>query len=364
MPTLRQGQAVCGLPQFAAELRGLRARLRLHRRRRWAGDFHHHDCRRDRGRRGPDRGGEIPAAVLAARRALAAADPRDHAAAAALDEVASDRAAVPSQGRARPADRPRAEMTGVVSRRRGVTGFAIFTVLMVATCVALGVWQLQRRLEKHALISALNERLAAAPEALPAPSQWHALTPARDEFRRVSFTATYAKLPDAMIYSSGSAVREDVSGPGTWAFLPARLPDGATVVINAGFVPNTMQERAQQDRAVTPLVTGAPVTLTGYLRFPEAAGVLTPPENIAKRLWFTRDHQAMARAHGWAEAGRPVAPFYIDLEAPVPASGTPKPGSLQVHLKDDHMQYAITWFGLACAMVIAFGVWMRGQRRR
>ena len=248
-------------------------------------------------------------------------------------------------------------------RKRG-TSFGAFTLLMVTLFVGLGVWQLQRRVEKHALIAHLTERLAAAPGPLPSPAQWSALMPGKDEFRRVRFAAAYQPSPDAMVYSSGSAVRDDVSGPGTWAFMPARLPDGATVVINAGFVQNTMQDRPQQDRAVTRLVTGAPVTLTGYLRFPETAGALTPPENIAKRLWFTRDHQAMARALGWAEAGRPVAPFYVDLEAPAPASGTPKPGPLQVHLKDDHLQYAITWFALACAMVIAFGVWMRGQRRR
>ena len=108
---------------------------------------------------------------------------------------------------------------------------------MVAAFAGLGIWQLQRRVEKHALIAILNERLAAAPAALPAPSQWNALTPAKDEFRRVSFTATYAPLPDAMVYSAGSAVRDDISGPGTWAFLPARLPDGEIVVVNAGFVP-------------------------------------------------------------------------------------------------------------------------------
>jgi cytochrome oxidase assembly protein ShyY1 len=105
------------------------------------------------------------------------------------------------------------------------------------------------------------------------------------------------------------------------------------------------------------------VTLSGYIRFPEVAGVLTPAANLAKRLWFTRDHLAMARALGWGEDGKPVAPFYIDLEQPVPASGIPKPGPLQVHLKDDHLQYAITWFGLAGAVVIAFGVWLRAQRR-
>jgi cytochrome oxidase assembly protein ShyY1 len=254
-------------------------------------------------------------------------------------------------------------MTGPASRRGGIFGFAIFTLVMVAAFIALGIWQLQRRVEKHILIAALDERLAAAPEALPAASQWSSLTPAHDEFRRVSFAATDAKLADAMVYSSGSAVREDVSGPGTWAFLPARLPDGTIVVVNAGFVQNTMQDRSQQDRAVNRLVTDAPVNLTGYIRFPESAGALTPPENAAKRLWFTRDHVAMARSLGWSEAGKQVAPFYIDLESPVPASGIPKPGPLEVHLKDGHLQYAITWFALAGAGVIAFGVWWRGQRR-
>jgi surfeit locus 1 family protein len=162
-----------------------------------------------------------------------------------------------------------------------------------------------------------------------------------------------------MVYSSGSSVREDISGPGTWAFMPARLAGGETVVINAGFVPNTMQDRGLEDRTVARLMTNQPVMLTGYIRFPEKAGMLTPTENLAKRLWFTRDHLAMAQALGWGE----VAPFYIDLESPMPPSGVPKPGPLEVHLKDDHMQYAITWFALAGAVVVAFGVWMRAQTR-
>lgn len=244
--------------------------------------------------------------------------------------------------------------------RRGVAGFAVFTLLMLALFLGLGIWQLQRRTEKHALIATLTERLAAPPELLPPPSQWHALTPAGDQFRRVRLTATYLRLPDAMVYSSGSAICTDISGPGTWAFLPARLPTGETVVIDTGFVPNAMQDRGRQDRAVAPLLTDAPVTLTGYMRFPEAAGMLTPQQNPAQRLWFTRDHLAMARTLGW---GGEVAPFYIDLETPVPASGLPKPGPLDVHLPDDHMQYAIIWFSLAGAVVIAFGAWLRTQKR-
>jgi cytochrome oxidase assembly protein ShyY1 len=249
-------------------------------------------------------------------------------------------------------------MIAAAGRGRPGAGFGIFTLAMVTVFIGLGLWQLQRRVEKHALIAALTERLAAEPGALPPPAQWSALTPSGDEFRRVRFAATYASGSDAMVYSSGSAVRDDISGPGTWAFLPARLATGETVAINTGFVQNTMQDRDQEDRAVKPLLASGPVTLTGYLRFPEAAGVLTPAENVAKRLWFTRDHLAMAHALGWGE----VAPFYIDLEQPVPASGIPKPAPLDVHLKDDHLQYAITWFALAGAVAIAFAVWWRAQR--
>jgi len=254
-------------------------------------------------------------------------------------------------------------MTGPLSRRPAVTGFAVFTALMVLVFAGLGIWQLQRRAEKHALIAMLNERLAAAPAPLPPRSQWNALTPGRDEFRRIAFSATYAPLPDAMVYSAGSAVRNDVSGPGTWAFLPAQLADGNTIVVNTGFVQNTMQDRAQQDRAVRRLITGDPVQFTGYIRFPESAGALTPSESVAKRLWFTRDHLAMSRVLGWVEGGKAVAPFYVDLETPAPESGIPKPGPLSVHLKDDHLQYAVTWFTLAFAVVIAFGVWWRTQSR-
>ncbi len=240
-------------------------------------------------------------------------------------------------------------------------GFGLFTLSMVAVLVGLGVWQLQRRVAKHDLIAALNERLAAAPVPLPPVDTWAALSPARDEFRRVAFSATYARLPDAMVYSSGSAVRDDISGPGAWAFLPARLASGETVAINAGFVQNTMQDRGQQDRAANRLVTGEPVALIGYIRFPESPGALTPAVDVAKRLWFVRDVPAMADALGWGR--KVVARFYIDLEAPMPPSGIPKPGPLHVRLKNDHLQYAITWFGLATVVVIAFGFWLRAQRR-
>lgn len=238
-------------------------------------------------------------------------------------------------------------MTTLSMRLRRAAGLSLFSVVVVALLVGLGVWQLQRRVEKHALIAALTTRVTAAPVPLPPASRWNSLDPRHDEFRRVSFTATFEKRPDARVFTSGSSLRPDVSGTGAWLFAPAQIAGGGVVVVNRGFVPDARQS----DITAAPT---SPVTLTGYIRFPEQPNFLTPHEETAQRLWFLRNQNAMAKALGWGK----VAPFYIDLEMPAPANGVPKPGPLEVHLRDAHMQYAITWFGLAAAVAIAFAVWL------
>ena len=246
----------------------------------------------------------------------------------------------------------------------GRLGFGFFTLAMVAVFTGLGVWQLQRRVEKHALIAALSERLAAAPVPLPPASEWNSLAPARDEFRRVRFSATLDPVAHASVYTSGSALRDDISGPGTWEFWPATLSDGHVVAVNMGFVPDPANDHSAGAGPMTKSAITPPSQVTGYIRFPESAGLLTPSADLGKRLWFTRDQLAMARALGWGDAGRTVAPFYIDLEQPVSSGVMPRPGPLRVHLKDDHLQYAITWFALAGAIVVAFLVSWRGRHNR
>jgi cytochrome oxidase assembly protein ShyY1 len=242
-------------------------------------------------------------------------------------------------------------------------GFSLFTLAMVAVLLGLGFWQLQRRAEKHALIAALDERLAAQPVALPPSSQWSSLKPSTDEFRRVRLTAINLDLAaGGMVYASGSAVRDDISGPGKWEFVPALLRGGEIVAVNVGFAQDRAPNSPSGEAHYTKFVVRIPTQLTGYIRFPEGAGMLTPNANIDQRLWFTRDHVAIAHALGWDRDGKKIAPFYIDLESPELVPGV-KPGPLRVHLKDDHLQYAITWFGLAAVMAIAFGFWLRAQRR-
>ena len=57
-----------------------------------------------------------------------------------------------------------------------------------------------------------------------------------------------------------------------------------------------------------------------------------------------------------------VAPFYIEQEAPVPPGGLPHPSALTVNLRNDHLQYALTWFGLAVVLIAVFALWMRARR--
>jgi cytochrome oxidase assembly protein ShyY1 len=241
-----------------------------------------------------------------------------------------------------------------VSSRRGLLVPTVTTVVIVAALLSLGAWQLQRRVDKLALIAALDERLAAPPVPLPPQARWESLSPETDEFRRVTLSGVFDLRDQAQVFASASPLRKDVSGTGVWLFAPLKLAGGETVVINRGFVADG------QD--ATPQYSSDPVALTGYLRFPEMPNWLTPHADRTKRLWFVRDHLAMAQALAWATPTR-VAPFYIDLEGPAPPSGIPKPGPLRVSLKNDHLQYAITWFLLAAAVSIAFGFWLRAARR-
>ncbi len=239
-------------------------------------------------------------------------------------------------------------------RRRSLLSAALFAVVGIAILCGLGTWQIERRAWKEGLIDTLQRRLAGTPSALPSQDAWPKLAAAADEFRRVRFRAEIAYDQEALIYTAGSAFRPDVSGPGYWVFAPAHLADGSVVVLDRGFVPDGRQDRrfrAEGERA-------GPQEIVGAMRWPEVAVWLTPPGDPARNLWFARDHLAIAAAKGWGA----VAPFFVEQEAPVPPGGLPRPGPLTGHLRNEHLQYALTWFGLALALAVVFGVWAWGRR--
>jgi len=228
------------------------------------------------------------------------------------------------------------------------------TLAAFAVLLALGTWQLERRAWKTALVAALLERLASSPEPLPPQSGWSGLAQGDAEFRRVTFTATLLNDREALVYTNGSAFRPDVAGPGYWVMTPARLADGGLVIVDRGFVPDARKNPATR----TAGAVAGPITITGALRWPDLRGWFTPGDDPARNLWFARDPGAMAAAKGIG----PVAPFYVEQEQPVPPGGLPQPGRLAVGLPNNHLQYAITWYGLAVVLVGVFAAFAYSQR--
>ena len=231
---------------------------------------------------------------------------------------------------------------------------ALFALVAFFIFVGLGTWQLQRKAWKEALIDTLEQRLSASPGDLPPRARWPSLDPTDDEFRRVKFSAAFVPGQEALVYGGGSALRGDVSGPGYWVFAPARLAGGDLVVVNRGFVPEGRQD--PKSRAAGEV--GGAHAMVGVMRWPEPRGLFTANDDARRNLWFVRDQIAIAAAKGWGE----VAPFYIELESPPPPGGLPRAGALKVDLRNTHLQYALTWYGLALVVVVMFGFWLRGRR--
>jgi surfeit locus 1 family protein len=242
---------------------------------------------------------------------------------------------------------------------RSWLGLLIPALLAFAVLVALGTWQIQRKVWKENLIAALTERAAAAPVALPPPAVWARLDPADDEYKRVEFTATFDNANEALVYAAASAFRPDVSGTGYWVFTPARLADGAVAMVNRGFVPDARKDAAT--RAAGQIA--GPVEIAGALRWPDERHWFSPADDPAHNIWFTRDPSAIAAVKGLDKNLGAVAPFYVEQESPVPPGGLPQPGKLVVQLRNPHLGYAITWYGLALVLVVVFAAWARASSR-
>jgi surfeit locus 1 family protein len=235
-------------------------------------------------------------------------------------------------------------------RKSSILDATLMTLAGLVILIGLGVWQLDRKVWKENLITTLNTRLGRAPEDLPPRASWAQLREDKEEFRRVVFPAEFLDGEEALVYTAGSPLRPDVKGPGYWVFAPARLAGGSIILVNRGFVPADRKDPGTRTE-------GAPhgvIDIVGVLRWPETRNSFTPADDPKNNVWFLRDSNSIAKFKTWATA----APFYIDQEGPVPPGALPKPGKLEVRLPDNHLQYAITWFGLALALAGVFIVWL------
>ena len=231
------------------------------------------------------------------------------------------------------------------SAARGVVLPALFVAVGACACwSALGTWQLERKAWKEALIAALDSARGAAPTDLPPRERWPRARCRRGRIppRRVS-GASFCTARRR--WSTPPARRcGDVTGPGYWVFTPARLAGGSIVVVNRGFVPEAgrTRRRARGQPAGT-------VDIVGVLRWPEQRGTFTPADEPANAISGSRAIQPRWRRPRAGARSRRSTSIRKRRRRPAACrrAGRSKPS-----LPNNHLQYALTWFGLALVVLV------------
>lgn len=238
---------------------------------------------------------------------------------------------------------PQVEAGPVKSEPKGFpVGLTIATVIAFAILIGLGVWQLQRLKWKEALLVGIARSEAARP--VPIGPVLADLAAGHDaEYTRVTAVCPgLATAPALPLYS----LREGQTG--TRLISACALADGPyrSILVDRGFISDTTPER--------PLVDASrqdPVTITGVLRKGDRGNFMTPP--ASPQRWYLHDVKAMAPA---LHADPPAAPLFLMASTSSnPAFPTLVPAPFPLDIPNRHLEYALTWFGLAGALAGVYG---------
>ncbi|MEO9773823.1 SURF1 family protein [Roseibium sp.] len=237
--------------------------------------------------------------------------------------------------------------------RKLLLPFAVAVVALIVL-LKLGFWQLDRLAWKETLIVQVEEGIAKTPVAAPAPAGWQRLDEA-DDYRHVAVSGTF--LPGtAFYYTALSDPAGPFEGPGVMAYAPFKTAEGWIVLVNRGFLPQGLPDDL---RAQALQVPEGQMRLTGLLRLSEVPNWTTPAPGLDDNIWFARDTRAMGAVLGLDPGALP--PYSIDLDAAfTPPGGLPQAGETIVSFKNDHLGYALTWFGLAATLVGVFLTYAAG----
>jgi surfeit locus 1 family protein len=206
----------------------------------------------------------------------------------------------------------------------------LFPILLgVAGCgvlVSLGTWQVERLGWKEEIIAGINARLAAPPTPLPATPR-----EATDEYTRVTLAGTPTGEELHVLVSGTDA------GTGYRVISRFQTSDGQFILLDQGLLPLDAKDAA-------PLTE--PMQVTGTLLWPDDRNSSTPDPDLARNIWFARDTVTMS-------AALQTDPIMVVTTSTTPAD--PRLAPLPVAtagIKNDHLEYAITWFSLALVWAI------------
>ncbi|MES2254893.1 MAG: SURF1 family protein [Pseudomonadota bacterium] len=218
-------------------------------------------------------------------------------------------------------------------RFRPYPGVTIAALIATVILVGLGVWQLQRLQWKLALIAEVDGHMTAAPISLD-----QALKTDADamQYRRVALEGHFDNAKEAYVFTTGAG------GEAVYHVLtPFLTNEGRTLMVDRGYIPKDKLAPATR----SPL-DGA-TRLVGVWRVPDAPGAFTPGPDAVHRIWYSRDLKGIAAA----DHIQLTAPVVIEADAAPNPGGWPKGGQTVVSFRNEHLSYAVTWFGLAAGLL-------------
>jgi surfeit locus 1 family protein len=213
------------------------------------------------------------------------------------------------------------------------------TAAMLAVLVSLGVWQVHRLAWKEGILAQIDHAEAGPPVPLPAEAQ----TSAPLAYSKVSVTGSFREDLSALY---GDEVRQTPDGVrmGAQLIVPLMRKDAPPVLVDRGWVPLSRRNPIGMPRGE--------VTVDGYIRPADRPGPFSAHDDVAMRRFFTLDPKAIGAALGIT-----VEPFTLVALGPPPPDLFPDPARRMPRPPNDHLSYAITWFGLALALAVIFTVW-------
>ena len=217
---------------------------------------------------------------------------------------------------------------------------AAFAVTGLALLVSLGTWQLQRLAWKRNLIAHAEAQMLAPAEPLhPEPVAYQEL-----DFRRAVAVGTY-RHDDAF----GFGLSAVAGRQGGRVVTPLALNDGRTLLVDRGWVPAELLPPNLPDG----MEPGGEVEVRGVARYrggEVARGPFRPADDPAARRWYAWDVARMAEV-----VGAPLLPVVLTAEAAGAGSADlPRAEPVRVDLDNNHLSYAITWYGLAAVLAATY----------
>jgi surfeit locus 1 family protein len=235
---------------------------------------------------------------------------------------------------------------------KGLLGLTALMLAGLAVLIGLGVWQLQRLQWKEGLIARIESRTKGEPIALK-----QAIAMVRDgrdpSYYRVRVDGRFHHAKERYLYTvSDGRVGWDV-------ITPLETADGDMVLVDRGFVPDELRDPSSRAPGQVENV----VAVTGIVRLPETQGLFIPDNEPAAYRWFWRDLAGMART-AFPSGVIQVAPFFLEAEKTDIPGGWPEGGQTRLEIPNNHRQYAITWFLMAAALLVIYGLYVRSVYRR